>query len=96
MTELPRVAKVVTAAVLFALVSRRPRTLLAVSLLALLAFVGLNLYSGRHVLPQVLIWPTPVSLAEQYTQALAADDLGAALRLTDRSDGCTRIMPQAF
>jgi hypothetical protein len=87
---------VVTAAVLFALVFRRPRRLLAVSLLALLAFVGLNLYSGRHVLPQVLIWPTPVSLAERYTQALAADDLDAALRLTDRSDSCTRIMSQAF
>jgi hypothetical protein len=62
----------------------------------LLAFAGLNLYSGRHVLPQVLIWPWPPALLEEYTQALASDDLEAALDLTDRSHECTQATMQAF
>jgi hypothetical protein len=86
----------VVAAVLFILVFRRPRRLLPFSIIAGLVFLGLNLHSGRHVLPQLLIWPSPVSLSEQYVQALAADDLKAALRLTDGSDACKTRMKQAF
>ena len=84
------------AAILFLIVFRRPRGLLPLSIIAVLIFVGLNLYSGRHVLPQLLIWPSPVSLSEQYVQALAADDLEAALRLTGGSDACKTRMKQAF
>ncbi len=84
------------AAVLFLLVVRRPGRLLPVSIIAALVFIALNLYSGRHVLPQLLVWPTPVSLSEQYMQALGSNDLAAALRLTDRSDGCETIMGQVF
>ena len=76
------------AAVLFLLVFRRPRRFLPVLIVASLVFVGLNLYSGRHVLPQLLIQPSRVVLSERYVQALAANDLDAALRLTDGSDAC--------
>jgi hypothetical protein len=86
----------IVAAVLFILVFRHPRRLALVSLVAGLAFVGLNLFSGRHILPQLLVWPSPVSLSEQYVRALAADDLEAVLRLTDGSDKCERVMVQAF
>jgi hypothetical protein len=86
----------IIAAVLFILVFRHPRRLLPLSIVAGLIFVGLNLYSGRHVLPQLLIWPSPVSLSEQYVEALAGEDLEAALRLTDRSDMCETNMVQAF
>lgn len=87
---------VVIAAVLFLLVFRRPRQLLPVSITAVLLFFVLNLYSGRHLLPQLLIWPSPISLSEQYTQALATNDLDAALRLTDRSEACETIVAQVF
>jgi hypothetical protein len=86
----------IVAAVLFVLIFRHPRRLLPLSIIAGLVFLGLNLHSGRHVLPQLLIWPSPVSLSEQYAQALAADDLEAALRLTDGSDACKTRMKQAF
>jgi hypothetical protein len=56
----------------------------------------LNLYSGRHVLPLILVWPWPPALLEGYTQALAADDLEAALRLTDGSDDCTQAVIEVF
>mgnify|MGYP001816750832 FL=1 len=84
------------AAVLFILVIRHPRRLLVVSLVMVLVVVGLSLYSARHVLPQVLIRPNPRTLSERYVQALAADDLEAALRLTDGSGGCNGIMSQVF
>jgi hypothetical protein len=86
----------IVAVVLFIFVFRKPRRLLPVSIMAALVFVTLNLYSGRHVLPQVLVWPSPVSLLEQYTQALASNDLEAVLSLTDRSDVCETIMMQVF
>jgi hypothetical protein len=84
------------AAILFAVVFRHPRRLLAVALLGIMAFVALNLVSGRHVLPQMLIWPSPRALSERYVQALAADDLEAALQLTYPSHECHQIMPQQF
>jgi hypothetical protein len=86
----------VIAAVLFILIFRHPRRLLSLSIVAGLVFLGLNLYSGRHALPQLLIWPSPVSLSEQYVEALAADDMEAALRLTDGSEACKTEMKQAF
>ncbi len=89
-------AAVIVASVLFVVVRRHPRRLLLASVLMLLAFAALNLYSGRHVLPQVLVWPRPAVILEKYTQALAADDLEAALRLTDRSHDCTQATMQAF
>ena len=84
------------AALLFAVVFRHPRRLLAVSLLGIMAFVVLNLVSGRHVLPEMLIWPSPRTLSERYVQALAADDLEAALQLTHPSHECHQIMAQQF
>ena len=86
----------VVAAVLFLLVFRRPHRLLPVSIMAVLIFFALNLYSGRHILPQLLIWPSPISLSEQYVQALAANDLNAVLRLTDQSNECVTITRQVF
>lgn len=86
----------IVAAILFLLVRGRLRRLWPVSIGALLLFVGLNLYSGRHLLPQLFIWPAPPSLASQYSQALATNDLDAALRLTDRSKACETIMGQVF
>lgn len=84
------------AAVLFILVVGHPCRLTSVTFIAILLCAGLNLYSARHMLPQVLIWPIPPSLSDRYLQALAADDLEAALRLTDGSDGCTGTMTQVF
>ena len=84
------------AAILFAFVARHPRRLLAVGLLGLLAFVALNLASGRHVLPQALIWPSPSTLAERYVQALAANDLDAALQLAHPSHECHQLMIEQF
>ena len=84
------------AAILFAFVFRHPRRLLAVSLLGILAFVILNVVSGRHVLPELLIWPSPQTLSERYIQALAAGDLEAARRLTHPSHECHQIMTQQF
>jgi hypothetical protein len=84
------------AAVLFILVFRHPRRLLPVSIASALVFVALNLFSGRHVLPQLLIWPSPAPLSERYVQALAANDVEAALRLTDRSPKCDALLAQVF
>jgi hypothetical protein len=70
--------------------------LLPVSIIAPLLFVALNLYSGRHILPQLLVWPPPSSLTEQYVQALGSNDLEAILRLTDQSEACETIMAQVF
>ena len=84
------------AAVLFMLVFRQPHRLRPVSIFATLVFVALNLYSGRHLLPQLLIWPSPPALAEQYMQALAANDVEAALRLTDRSEACRTVTAEIF
>jgi len=86
----------IVAALLFILVFRHPRRLGPVSIVAGLAFIALNLFSGRHILPQLLVWPTPISISEQYVQALAASDLETALRLTDGSEECNTIMAQAF
>lgn len=86
----------VVAAILFLLVRRRLLRLWSISIVAILIFVALNLYSGRHVLPQLLIWPAPNVLAEQYTQVLVANDLEAALRLTDGSETCGTIMRPVF
>jgi hypothetical protein len=84
------------AALLFAVVFRYPRRLLAVSLLGILAFVVLNLVSGRHVLPEMLIWPSPRTLSGRYVQALAAGDLEAVLQLTHPSHECHQIMAEQF
>ena len=81
---------------LFILVYRHPRRLLSVTLIIVLTVAGLNLYSARHALPQALIWPNPRSLSDQYLQALADEDLEAALRLTDGSDACASTMSQVF
>jgi hypothetical protein len=89
-------AAAIVGSVLFVVVRRQPRRLLLASALMLLAFVTLNLYSGRHLLPQVLVWPWPSALLEEYTQALAADDLETALRLTDGSEDCTQATMQAY
>ena len=86
----------IVAAVVFILVFRHPRRLALVSIVAALAFIALNLFSGRHILPQLLVWPTPISLSEQYVRALAANDLETALRLTDGSEECKTIMAQLF
>ncbi len=86
----------VVALVLSILVFRKRRRLLPLSIIAALVFVTLNLYSGRHVLPQVLVWPSPGSLSEQYTQALASNDLEAVLSLTDRSEVCETITAEVF
>ena len=96
--SLPGIALVLLAltAILFAVVFRHPRRLLAVSLLGILAFVVLNLVSGRHALPEMLIWPSPRTLSERYVQALAAGDLEAALKLTHPSHECHQMMTQQF
>jgi hypothetical protein len=86
----------ILAAILFVPVRGRPRRLLPVSIVAILIFVALNLYSGRHVLPRVLVWPSPVPLSERYVQALAENDLEAALRLTDRSPECEALMGEVL
>ena len=89
-------AAAIVALVLLVVVRRQPRRLLLASALVLLAFAALNLYSGRHLLPQVLVWPWPSALLEEYTQALAAGDLEAALSLTDGSDDCTQAVTEVF
>lgn len=78
----------VLAGLIIILVFKRPRRLLPLSIGVILITVGLNLFSGQHIIPQFLIWPTPVTLSEQYIQALAADDLEMALELTDGSKSC--------
>ena len=90
-------AAIVTLALLV-LVRRQPRRLLLASAFVLLAFVAVNLYSGRHLLPQILVWPWPwpSALLQEYAQTLAADDLEAALRLTDGSDQCRQAVTEAF
>jgi hypothetical protein len=86
----------IVASVLLVVVRRHPRRLLLASALMIVAFATLNLYSGRHLLPQVLVWPWPPALLERYTQALAADDLQAALSLTDGSQDCTQAVTLAY
>ena len=82
--------------ILFVLTFRYQRGLLAVSIAAALLFAALNLYSGRHLLPQLLIWPAPPALAEQYVRALGANDLETTLRLTGQSDTCLTIVTRVF
>jgi|GEM_PF-2777892 len=86
----------IVAVILFILVFRYPRRLFLISISATLIFITLNLFSGRHVLPQILVWPTPITLSEQYIHALASNDLETALGLTNRSDECDKIMVQVF
>jgi hypothetical protein len=86
----------IVASVLLVVVRRHPRRLLLASALMLVAFATLNLYSGRHLMTQVLVWPWPQVLLERYAQALAADDLQAALSLTDGSRDCTQAVKQAY
>jgi len=82
--------------VLFVLVFRYRRRLLTVTLIAGLLFAGFNLYSGRHVLPYLLVWPFPVTLAEQYAQALESNDPDAVLELSGQSAECQAIMTGVF
>jgi hypothetical protein len=93
-------AAVVLASLPLLVARRHLRRLLLASALMLLAFAGLNLYSGRHLLPQLLAWPWPwpwpSALLQEYAQALAADDLEAALRLTDGSDQCRQAVTEVF
>jgi hypothetical protein len=50
----------------------------------------------RHILPQLLIRPTPVSLAEEYARAVSANDMATALRLAGGSDDCQTLTTHAF
>ena len=84
------------AVILFSLVRNRPGRLWPVSIVAALLFVALNLYSGRHLLPQLLIRPTLPVLAEKYSQAMVANDVAAASRLTDQSVECETAIEQLF
>jgi hypothetical protein len=86
----------IIAATFILLVRGRHRRLLPVSIIAILIFVALNLHSGRHVLPQLLIWPSPISLAEQHAQAVAANDLETALRLAGGSENCQTLTTHVF
>lgn len=57
------------------------------SLLAILAFVPMNLLSGRHVLPEMLIWPSPRTLSEmpQHLVHIQVEtEAGKAVELTLR------------
>lgn len=83
-------------AILFYFVFKQPRRLLLVTLTAALVFVMLNLFSGRHLLPQLLIRPSPLALAEQYIQALSRNDLEAALELTNHTTECETRMLKLF
>jgi hypothetical protein len=94
--EVYALAAVFVALILLVAVRGRPRRLLLASALLLVVFATLNLYSGRHLLPQLLVWPWPPALMERYTQALAEDDLQAALSLTDGSQECTKAVTQAY
>lgn len=86
----------VVAVLFFLLGFRSFRRLVMVSIGAGLLFFMLNLSSGRHLLPQLLIWPSPVSLSDQYVQAVTLDDLETVLRLTDRSSRCKMVMGRLF
>ncbi len=87
---------VILVGLIFIVVFRRPRRLLSVSIGVILVAIILNFFSGQHIAPQFLIWPLPVSLSEQYVQALAADDLEMALALTDGSESCETRTQAAF
>lgn len=86
----------VVTALLFYLVFVRSGRLLPVIITAAVIFVALNLFSGRHLLPQLLVTPTPAALAEQYVLALSHNDLEAALRLTDQSEQCDALVAEQF
>lgn len=70
--------------------------MLPVSIGAGAIFFALNLYSGSHVLPQVLVPPSPPSLSEKYVLALVAGDREGALRLSGSSSECQAIMGEVF
>jgi hypothetical protein len=89
-------AAILLSALALAIVWRRPRRLLLTSLLLIVAFGALNLYSGRHLLLQAIVWPMPSPLLEEYAEALAANDLGAALDLTDGSEACNQAVTSVF
>lgn len=50
----------------------------------------------RHVLPRMLIQPSPDAIADTFVKAITAGDLNLALSLTDGTPDCVANMVQTF
>ena len=55
-----------------------------------------TMVSGRHLLPDLFIWPSPTTLATRFVRAAAAGDLETAVSLTNGSDTCRANVRRAF
>ena len=64
-------------------------TVLLVLLVRDVIFVG-------HVLPRILIQPSPDAIADKFVEAITAGDLDLALSLTDGTPDCVANMTRTF
>lgn len=76
-------------------VSRTSRYLLVI-VLVLVAVVLRDIIFVRHVLPRMLIQPSPDAIADTFVKAITAGDLELALSLTDGTTDCVANMTRTF
>lgn len=78
--------------------SRLRRWLLSLGVLLLLVagITAVDLITTRHVLPRVLIRPTPRALAHTFVEAITSGDRELAMSLTDGSPACVANMARTF
>ena len=76
-------------------VSRTARYLLVI-VVVLAAVVARDVIFVRHVLPRMLIQPSPDAIANTFVEAITSGDLDLALSLTDGTPGCVANMTRTF
>ncbi len=75
--------------------SRTARYLLVI-LVVLAAVVACDVIFVGHVLPRMLIQPSPDVIANTFVEAITAGDLDLALSLTDGTPDCVANMTRTF
>lgn len=74
---------------------RRSRYLLVIFVLLGVAILRNMIFVG-HVLPRVLIQPTPNEMANTFVAAITANDVKTAITLTDGTPECVANMIRTF
>ena len=76
-------------------VSRIARYLLVIGVVLVAVVVRDVIFVG-HVLPRMLIQPSPDAIADKFVEAITAGDLDLALSLTDGTPDCVANMTRTF
>ena len=75
--------------------SRTSRYLLVIVMVLAIVVVRDVIFVG-HVLPRMLIQPSPDAIADTFVEAITAGDLDLALSLTDGTPECVANMTRTF